>query len=94
MTDKSIRGLDKQAFIHEQNKDRQTFRAQGELVHDMIYVGGLGQQIYEKDLFGFFSQFGEVSHVGIITEGDYSRGYGFVTFASKEVVRKLLDETI
>jgi len=92
MTDKSIRGLDKQAFIHEQNKDRQTFRAQGELVHDRIYVGGLGQQIYEKDLFGFFSQFGEVSHVGIITEGDYSRGYGFVTFASKEVVRKLLDD--
>ena len=92
MGDQNTRGMDKQAFIHEQNMDRQTFRAQGELVHDRIYVGGLGQHVYERDLFGFFSNFGEVSYVGIITEGDYSKGYGFVTFASKEVVRKLLDD--
>jgi len=75
------------------DNERQKFREQqGEPVLDRIYVGGLGQHIYEKDLYGFFSQFGEVSYVGIITDGDYSKGYGFVTFARKDVVRGLLEE--
>ena len=75
------------------DNERQKFREQqGELVLDRIYVGGLGQKIYEKDLYGFFSQFGEVTYVGIITDGDYSKGYGFVTFGRKDVVKGLLEE--
>ena len=66
-------------------------RDEGELVLNRIYVGGLGDQIVDKDLFYYFSEFGEVSHVGIITGGGYSKGYGFVTFHCQEVVRNLLE---
>eukprot|EP00092_Neocalanus_flemingeri_P028329 GFUD01030766.1.p1 GENE.GFUD01030766.1~~GFUD01030766.1.p1 ORF type:complete len:630 (+),score=122.79 GFUD01030766.1:103-1992(+) len=64
---------------------------QGELVLDRIYVGGLDNHIADRDLFYFFSEFGAVRHVGIIVERGYSRGYGFVTFTCKEVVRRLLE---
>ena len=66
-------------------------RDQGELVNNRIYVGGLGYRIEERDLFYFFETFGPVQHGGIITLGGNSKGYGFVTFHCKEVVKRLLD---
>jgi len=66
-------------------------REQGELVDNRIYVGGLGYRIEEQDLFYFFETFGPVQHAGIITDGGYSKGYGFVTFHCKEVVNRLLN---
>jgi len=72
-------------------KDRQKDRDQGEVVHDRIYVGGLGHHIYDRDLFHFFSEFGAVRHVVVISDGGYSKGYGFVTFTCRESVRRLLE---
>ena len=63
---------------------------QGEVVNNRIYVGGLGDCIGERDLFHFFSKFGPVQHVGIITTGGYTKGYGFVTFHNSEVVGRIL----
>jgi len=63
-----------------------------EVVQDRIYVSGFGSHIYEGDLFHFFSTFGDVRHVIIITENGFSRGYGFVTFSNKETARRLLQE--
>jgi len=77
----------------DKNKDKgkQNYRDQGEVVHDRIYVGGLSQHIFERDLFHFFSGFGAVRHVVIISEGGYRKGYGFVTFTCREAVRRLLE---
>ena len=68
----------------------QTEHEQGEVVNNRIYVGGLGDCIGERDLFHFFSKFGPVQHVGIITTGGFTKGYGFVTFHSSEVVGRIL----
>jgi len=79
---------------HEDNNYTDRYhddREQGELVDNRIYVGGLGYRIEERDLFYFFETFGPVQHAGIITDGGYSKGYGFVTFHCKEVVKRLLD---
>ena len=79
---------------HGDNNYRERYhddREEGELVDNRIYVGGLGYRIEERDLFYFFDTFGPVQHAGIITEGGNSKGYGFVTFHCKEVVKRLLD---
>jgi len=79
---------------HGDNNYREKYHddgEQGELVDNRIYVGGLGYRIEERDLFYFFDTFGPVQHAGIITEGGNSKGYGFVTFHCKEVVKRLLD---
>ena len=65
---------------------------QAEVVFDRIYVGGLGHKIGDEDLYHFFSKFGHVKQVGIITENRFTKGYGFVTFSCKDVVRRLLEE--
>jgi len=62
----------------------------GEVVNNRIYVGGLGYNIDERDLYHFFNNFGPVQHVGIITKDGYTKGYGFVTFYCSEVVTRLL----
>ena len=79
----------------EDNNYRSKYRSQmeheqGEVVNNRIYVGGLGDCIRERDLFHFFSKFGSVQHVGIITTGGHTKGYGFVTFHSIEVVGRIL----
>jgi len=76
--------------LTEQGNDWES-RDKGELVPNRIYVGGLGDQIVDRDLFYYFSEFGEVSHVGIITGGGYSKGYGFVTFQYQQTVKNLLE---
>jgi len=71
---------------------RPRFRNDGEVIPNRVYVGGLGHYISENDLHDLFSKFGKVDHVGIITDGDRSKGYGFITFSSTEVVSKLLNQ--
>jgi cold-inducible RNA-binding protein len=48
-----------------------------------LYVGNLNNQASESDLRDMFSEFGEISEVNLITEGDRSKGFGFVTFADE-----------
>jgi len=47
-----------------------------------IFVGGLSHQTKEKGLQVYFSQFGAISDVVVMTEGNTKRprGFGFVTF--------------
>ena len=45
-----------------------------------MYVGNLGYDVTENDLKNYFSEFGEVSSVKIITDkfSGQSKGFGFV----------------
>jgi len=63
-----------------------------EVLTNRIYVGNLGYEIDDRDLYYFFYQFGPVHHARIITDRHgYSKGYGFVTFIGSEIVKKLLE---
>jgi RNA recognition motif-containing protein len=58
-----------------------------------LYLGGLPDELTEKDLADYFSTFGELSNSYIIYDFDTkkSRGFGFVEFKRKEDVKKVLD---
>ncbi|XP_036355862.1 RNA-binding protein 38-like [Octopus sinensis] len=51
-----------------------------------IFVGGLPYHTSDKSLREFFDQFGEIEEAVVITDRQTgkSRGYGFVTMATKE----------
>ena len=53
-----------------------------------IFVGGLSHQTKDQSLFSYFSQFGTVADVVVMTEGSSRRprGFGFVTFEDPKVV--------
>ncbi len=53
-----------------------------------IFVGGLSHQTKDQALFEYFSQFGTVTDVVVMTEGSSRRprGFGFVTFDDPKVV--------
>jgi len=50
-----------------------------------IFVGGLGQDITEEDLHEFFSKFGEIKKIHLITDRDTnrSRGFCFILFSNE-----------
>lgn len=58
-----------------------------------LYLGGLPEELTEKDLADYFSTFGELNNSYIIYDFDTkkSRGFGFVEFTTKEDVQKVLD---
>lgn len=53
-----------------------------------IFVGGLSHQMKDQSLMSYFSQFGTVADVVVMTEGSSRRprGFGFVTFEDPKVV--------
>jgi len=55
----------------------------------VLYVGHLPHGFYEKELSGFFSQFGKVGRVVVSRsrKTGASRGYGWVEFAEESVCR-------
>lgn len=57
-----------------------------------IYVSNLSFNIQDKDLNGFFSEYGEVSSAKIITDKatNRSRGFGFVEMADEEASKKAI----
>jgi len=66
----------------------------GRIISNRIFVGGFNASIGERELFRFFSKFGFVQHVGIVTSGGYTKGYGFVTFQSSDVVSRILKNPV
>eukprot|EP00871_Galdieria_phlegrea_P000317 jgi/Galph1/1286/GphlegSOOS_G6006.1 len=56
---------------------------------NVVYIGHLPHGFYEKELKGFFSQFGTVRRVRVArsTKTFRSKGYAFVEFKSDEVAR-------
>jgi len=84
----------------ENNFDRgsrgQWGHSKREIIPDRIYVGNLDNRVQEDELGDFFSSFGVVRHVGIISYQGYrgefnnERNYGFVTFSKVEEAEALL----
>jgi len=58
-----------------------------------LFLGGVPPQATEKQLEEFFSQFGEVKDVRIVTDRITAecKGYGFVTFDEKEDIEHLVE---
>jgi polyadenylate-binding protein len=50
-----------------------------------VFVKGLDRAWTHKELFGHFSEFGDIVSAKVsLQENHQSRGYGFVTFAKEE----------
>jgi len=75
------------------NNDKSHDREPSEPINNRIYVGNLGYEISEPDLFYYFAEFGAVHRARIIhhSRGGFSKSYGFVTFHSPTTVKKLLE---
>jgi hypothetical protein len=56
-----------------------------------VFVGGLSHQTKEQALYAYFSQFGALTDVVVMTEGSARRprGFGFVTFEDPAAVTML-----
>jgi len=59
-----------------------------------LFLGGIPSQATEKQLEEFFSKFGVVRDVRIVTDRITAecKGYGFVTFDDKEDIQHLVDQ--
>ena len=57
-----------------------------------MFVGGLLPSFTKKDLFNYFSQFGEIEKGIIMTDKltGKSRGFGFIIFNEKETIDKIM----
>nr|XP_020456345.1 protein boule-like [Monopterus albus] len=63
------------------------------IIPNRIFVGGIDYKVSESDLRHFFSQHGAVKEVKIVTDhSGISKGYGFVTFETKEDALKVLHD--
>ncbi|KAL5135495.1 Heterogeneous nuclear ribonucleoprotein Q [Glycine soja] len=59
-----------------------------------VYIGGIPQNVSEEDLRVFCQSVGEVSEVRIMKgkESGEAKGYAFVTFMTKELASKAIEE--
>merc|ERR1712062_408174 len=59
-----------------------------------LFVGNFPWSTTEDDLFNFFSNVGEVTHVKIVLdrETNRSRGFGFVSFADESCIQTAIDK--
>ncbi|KAK7292465.1 hypothetical protein RIF29_08246 [Crotalaria pallida] len=60
-----------------------------------IFVGGLPSTVTESDFKNYFDQFGTITDVVVMYDHNTQRprGFGFITFDSKEAVEKVLHKT-
>jgi RNA recognition motif-containing protein len=61
-----------------------------EVSESKVYVGNLPFSVGQQELKELFSEFGEISEVSVISDkfSGRSKGFGFVTFATKEDAEK------
>jgi cold-inducible RNA-binding protein len=59
-----------------------------------IYVGNLSYDTTQDDLTNYFSQFGDIEELKLITDRDTgrSKGFGFITFSSPEGAQRACNE--
>ncbi|CAM9549776.1 unnamed protein product, partial [Hapterophycus canaliculatus] len=57
-----------------------------------IFVGGLDQEVNDADFRGYFAKFGKVEDAVVMYDKKTgrSRGFGFITYDSPDVVRKVM----
>ncbi|NXI39322.1 BOLL protein, partial [Galbula dea] len=65
----------------------------GTVTPNRIFVGGIDVKTKENDLRMFFTQYGTVKEVKIVSDrAGVSKGYGFITFETQEDAQKILQE--
>ncbi|CAK8683934.1 polyadenylate-binding protein 1-like [Clavelina lepadiformis] len=82
---------ERQAELHgqfEQQKQERIQRFQGV----NLYVKNLDDNVTDDDLREAFSQYGTITSAKIMSEGERSRGFGFVCFSSPEEATKAVTE--
>lgn len=59
-----------------------------------LFIGGLSWDTNDGGLRNAFEQFGELDDVKVITDRETgrSRGFGFVTFVSRDDARRAMDQ--
>ncbi|CAN0534071.1 unnamed protein product, partial [Ectocarpus sp. 8 AP-2014] len=57
-----------------------------------IFVGGLDQEVNDADFRGYFAKFGKVEDAVVMYDKKTgrSRGFGFITYDSPDIVRKVM----
>ncbi|CAL8139342.1 unnamed protein product [Orchesella dallaii] len=65
---------------------------QGQGYESKLFVGGLSWQTSSEKLREYFSKFGQVLEVQVVVDPmtQRSRGFGFITFADSDTVRKIV----
>jgi heterogeneous nuclear ribonucleoprotein A1/A3 len=60
-----------------------------------VFVGGLPLSCTEEEFKGYFEKFGQVieAHIMYDHQTGISRGFGFVTFASEDIVEKVFEQS-
>lgn len=60
-----------------------------------LYVGNLSYKTTREDLEKFFSTYGSVTEVNVITDRETgrSKGFGFVTFEDKQAAKEAIEKT-
>ncbi|KAM8967085.1 deleted in azoospermia-like [Pelodytes ibericus] len=68
---------------------------EGKIMPNTVFVGGIDVRMDEIEIRDFFSRFGSVKEVKIITDRTgVSKGYGFVSFYDDVDVQKIVDSQI
>ncbi|XP_072110519.1 deleted in azoospermia-like [Mobula birostris] len=66
----------------------------GKIMPNTIFVGGIDFEMGEDEMRNFFTKYGAVKQVKIISDGGgVSRGYGFVSFHNDVDVQKIISES-
>ncbi|XP_072909049.1 deleted in azoospermia-like [Hemitrygon akajei] len=66
----------------------------GKIMPNTIFVGGIDFEMGEDEMRNFFTKYGAVKQVKIISDGGgVSRGYGFVSFHNDVDIQKIISES-
>lgn len=78
----------KLALSRDQSKIHNVFETQKK-----IFVSNLGPHLTEEDICNYFSVYGPVAKVRIVTciDSDQSRGFGYITFDSESAAKSALE---
>ncbi|XP_065189220.1 ELAV-like protein 1 isoform X2 [Sycon ciliatum] len=86
--------------VHQKNPDNPNAKTIGDAsaserkyrgsLASRLYVGGLAWKTSEAEIKHYFSTFGDVVDIRIITDREtgFSRGFGFITFESRDIAER------
>lgn len=62
--------------------------------YNKLFIGGIGNELKERDLVEYFARFGEISECTVKRNNGVSRGFGFVIFKNEHSINELLGEKV